>query len=383
MTEDLDLNQAAGDDIADAFKNLKMDEDESNSTSGVSTQAEDDQDNEFDESAYYSAMPLSPRDATNTSYVSAVHNTPYTLRHKLNFDEMIEVCKKCKYLPEPDMRRLCDYVMDILMEESNVQPVSSPVTICGDIHGQFYDLLELFRTSGEVPNTSYVFLGDFVDRGNYSLESLTYLMLLKARHPDKMTLLRGNHETRQITQVYGFYDECLNKYGNVNVWRACTRVFDLLSVAALIDNTILCVHGGLSPEVPTIDQIRTIDRQQEVPHQGGFCDLVWSDPDDVDSWQTSPRGAGYLFGQRQTEEFVELNGIELIARAHQLVLEGLRYQHDQKLVTVWSAPNYCYRCGNVAAVLDVTHQGNNAKLFQAVPDSQRVNPPKNATPYFL
>jgi len=383
MAEALDLNQAAGDDISDAFKNLKMDEDESNSTSGVSTQAEDDQDNEFDESAYYSAMPLSPRDATNTSYVSAVQNTPYRLRHKLNFDEMIEVCKKCKYLPEPDMRRLCDYVMDILMEESNVQPVSSPVTICGDIHGQFYDLLELFRTSGEVPNTSYVFLGDFVDRGNYSLESLTYLMLLKARHPDKMTLLRGNHETRQITQVYGFYDECLNKYGNVNVWRACTRVFDLLSVAALIDNTILCVHGGLSPEVPTIDQIRTIDRQQEVPHQGGFCDLVWSDPDDVDSWQTSPRGAGYLFGQRQTEEFVELNGIELIARAHQLVLEGLRYQHDQKLVTVWSAPNYCYRCGNVAAVLDVTHQGNNAKLFQAVPDSQRVNPPKNATPYFL
>lgn len=380
MTEELQ-NQGAGDDISDAFKNLKMEDDESNSTSGVSTQAEDDDD--LDESAYQSAMPLSPRDNSLNRSLPAVQNTPYRLRHKLNFDEMIEVCKKCKYLPEPDMRRLCDYVMDILMEESNVQPIASPVTICGDIHGQFYDLLELFRTSGEVPNTNYVFLGDFVDRGNYSLESLTYLMLLKARYPDKMTLLRGNHETRQITQVYGFYDECLNKYGNVNVWRACTRVFDLLSVAALIDNSILCVHGGLSPEVPTIDQIRTIDRQQEVPHQGGFCDLVWSDPDDVDSWQTSPRGAGYLFGQRQTEEFVELNGIELIARAHQLVLEGLRYQHDQKLVTVWSAPNYCYRCGNVAAVLDVTTSGNNAKLFQAVPDSQRVNPPKNATPYFL
>lgn len=374
--------------IAEALDNVKLEEldaDEFNSSSGISSQVELDEELLDDDTTDQMQLPTSPRDVSSQSQHSpATLNTPYKLNHKLNFDEMIEVCRKCKYLPEPDMRRLCDYVMDILMEESNVQSIASPVTICGDIHGQFYDLLELFRTSGGVQNTNHVFLGDFVDRGHYSLETFTYLLVLKARYPDKMTLLRGNHESRQITQVYGFYDECLNKYGNVNVWRACTRVFDLLSVAALIDNTILCVHGGLSPEVRTIDQIRTIDRQQEVPHQGAFCDLVWSDPDEVDSWQTSPRGAGYLFGQRQTDEFIELNGIDLIARAHQLVLEGLRYQFDDKLVTVWSAPNYCYRCGNVAAVLDITPDGSkNAKLFQAVPDSQREIPPKTVTPYFL
>uniref|UniRef100_A0A1I8HBQ2 Serine/threonine-protein phosphatase n=1 Tax=Macrostomum lignano TaxID=282301 RepID=A0A1I8HBQ2_9PLAT len=214
-----------------------------------------------------------------------------------DLDKWIEIARDCKYLPEGDLYKLCNYVSDLLIEECNVQPVSTPVTVCGDIHGQFYDLLELFRTGGELPDTNYVFLGDFVDRGHYSLETWTYLMALKAKYPDRITLLRGNHESRQITTVYGFYDECINKYGNANPWKACCRVFDLLTIAALIDESILCVHGGLSPEIRTLDQIRTIDRQQEIPHKGPFCDLVWSDPDDVDGFAMSPRGAGYLFGR--------------------------------------------------------------------------------------
>ncbi len=164
-----------------------------------------------------------------------------------------------------------------MIEESNIQPVSSPVTVCGDIHGQFYDLLELFRVGGEIPSTSYIFMGDFVDRGYYSLETLTLLMVLKARYlkfiryPDKITLLRGNHESRQITQVYGFYDECITKYGNANVWKNCCTVFDYLTLAAIVDGRVLCVHGGLSPDVRTLDQIRTIQRCQEIPHEGSFC----------------------------------------------------------------------------------------------------------------
>ena len=163
---------------------------------------------------------------------------------------------------------MCDIVCDLLLEESNVQPVSTPVTVCGDIHGQFYDLEKLFRTGGAVPDTNYVFLGDFVDRGYYSLETFTRLLTLKAKWPDRITLLRGNHESRQITQVYGFYDECHTKYGNANAWRYCCRVFDLLTVAALIDEQVLCVHGGLSPEIRTLDHIRLIERNQEVPHKG-------------------------------------------------------------------------------------------------------------------
>ncbi|SPO36818.1 probable serine/threonine protein phosphatase ppe1 [Pseudozyma flocculosa] len=283
-----------------------------------------------------------------------------------NPESWIAQLRQCKYLPEPDIKALCEMVRAILMEESNIQPVSSPVTVCGDIHGQFWDLLELFRVGGEPPDTSYVFMetgadrnlaptrqGDFVDRGYFSLETFSLLMALKARWPDRITLLRGNHESRQITQVYGFYDECQRKYGNANVWKSCCQVFDYLNLAAIIDGRVLCVHGGLSPDVRTLDQIRIIARAQEVPHEGAFCDLMWSDPDDIDTWSVSPRGAGWLFGGTVTKEFNHVNGLELIARAHQLVQEGYKLMHDNNIVTVWSAPNYCYRCGNVASVFQV------------------------------
>ncbi|KAI9010654.1 Metallo-dependent phosphatase-like protein [Hyaloraphidium curvatum] len=308
-----------------------------------------------------------------------------------NLDQWLATIRKGQYLPEQDMKRLCEMVKEILIEESNVHYVYSPVTVCGDVHGQFHDVVELFRVGGEVPDTSYIFMGDFVDRGYYSLETLTLLMVLKARYPDKMTLLRGNHESRQITQVYGFYDECQNKYGNANVWKYCCSVFDYLALAAVIDGKILCVHGGLSPDVRTLDQVRTIQRCQEIPHDGAFCDLMWSDPEDIESgtWATSPRGAGWLFGNKVTSEFNHVNDLKLIARAHQLVQEGFKFMFDESnLVTVWSAPNYCYRCGNVASILrveeDLEIKDSSFRIFSAVPDNDRALPPQRAsTAYFL
>ena len=276
-----------------------------------------------------------------------------------------------------------------------------------DTHPQFYDLKELLRVGGDVPDTNYLFMGDFVDRGFYSVETFLLLLALKARYPDRVQLIRGNHESRQITQVYGFYDECLRKYGSVNVWRYCTDVFDYLALSALVENKVLTVHGGLSPSINTLDQIRTLDRKQEVPHDGAMCDLLWSDPEDIDGWGLSPRGAGYLFGGDVVQQFNSTNKIELIARSHQLVMEGYKSMFNDTLVTVWSAPNYCYRCGNVASILELdehlqvclapccthvrarnththTHTQRNYKIFEAAPQEARGIPAKKPTPdYFL
>ncbi|CAD6332954.1 unnamed protein product [Miscanthus lutarioriparius] len=274
-------------------------------------------------------------------------------------------------------------VKEILIEESNVQPVNSPVTVCGDIHGQFHDLMKLFATGGNVPDTNYVFMSDFVDRGFNSLEVFTILLLLKARYPAHITRLRGNHESRQLTQVYGFYDECQRKYGNANAWRYCTDVFDYLTLSAIINGTVLCVHGGLSPNVQSVDQIQIIDRNCEIPHEGPFCDLMWSDPEEIDTWAVSPRGAGWLFGTRVTQEFNHINKIELVCRAHQLVQEGLKYMFDKGLVTVWSAPN-CYRCGNVASVLSCSeNMEREVKFFTETEENNQMRGPRTAVPYFL
>ena len=196
-------------------------------------------------------------------------------------------------------------------------------------------------------------IGDYVDRGYYSVETVTLLVALKIRYPSRITILRGNHESRQITQVYGFYDECLRKYGNANVWKYFTDLFDYLPLTALIDNQIFCLHGGLSPSIDTLDNIRSLDRIQEVPHEGPMCDLLWSDPDDRCGWGISPRGAGYTFGQDISEAFNHNNGLTLVARAHQLVMEGYNWSQDRNVVTIFSAPNYCYRCGNQAAIMEI------------------------------
>lgn len=178
--------------------------------------------------------------------------------------------------------------------------------------------------------------GDYVDRGYYSVETVTLLVALKIRYPQRITILRGNHESRQITQVYGFYDECLRKYGNANVWKFFTDLFDYLPLTALIDNQIFCLHGGLSPSIDTLDNIRALDRIQEVPHEGPMCDLLWSDPDDRCGWGISPRGAGYTFGQDISEAFNHNNGLTLVARAHQLVMEGYNWSQDRNVVTIFS-----------------------------------------------
>ena len=302
----------------------------------------------------------------------------------MDIDRFLEKIKNGECLSERELKWVCDSMKELLLEESNVQPVQAPVCVCGDIHGQFYDLLELLKTGGEPPQSSYVFIGDFVDRGYNSVETLELLFCLKIKFPGNITLLRGNHESRQVTQVYGFYEEVMRKYGNANPWKYCTEVFDYLSIAALIEGTVLCIHGGLSPDIKTIDQIRVIDRKQEIPHDGPFCDLMWSDPEEIETWALNSRGAGWLFGSKVTSQFNHLNGLELICRAHQLVQEGYQYWFNKELVTVWSAPNYCYRCGNSAAILKLDENLEREwKIFNAAPESSKSQHPRNLLPYFL
>ena len=183
-------------------------------------------------------------------------------------DVWIEKLSKCEPLSETDVKKLCDMAVEVLQFEENVQPVQVPVTICGDVHGQFHDLMELFKIGGPCPDTNHLFMGDYVDRGYYSVETVSYLVCMKVRFPNRITILRGNHESRQITQVYGFYDECLRKYGSATVWKLFTDLFDYFPITALVDNKVFCLHGGLSPMIETIDQVRELNRIQEVPTKG-------------------------------------------------------------------------------------------------------------------
>ncbi|PYH87081.1 Metallo-dependent phosphatase [Aspergillus uvarum CBS 121591] len=225
------------------------------------------------------------------------------------------------------------------------------MTVCGDIHGQYHDLIELFRRSGPCPDTNYLFMGDYVDRGyvdrGYNFIESVSLVALKVRYLKRIMILRRNHDSRQITQVYGFFDECLRKYGNARVWNLFTDLFDHLPLTALIDNHIFCLHGGLSPSVDMLNNIRVLNCFQEPPHEGP-----------IDVGGASPPGGRYTFGQDILQGFNHRNVLALVAKAHQMVMDGYLWSHGRKVVTIFSAPNYCYRCGNQAAIMEIDYSPN-------------------------
>ncbi|KZT52181.1 Metallo-dependent phosphatase [Calocera cornea HHB12733] len=300
-----------------------------------------------------------------------------------DLDHCIQQLLQKRLLGEPLVREICEKTKEVLMRESNVVHIQAPVTVVGDIHGQFYDLVEIFRIGGYSPHTNYLFLGpscpylrDYVDRGLFSVETITLLTCLKLRYPDRVQLIRGNHESRAVTQTYGFYTECIRKYGNPNVWIYFTDMFDFLTLSVVIDDRIFCVHGGLSPSIHSIDQIKVVDRFREIPHEGPMADLVWSDPDpDKEDFAISPRGAGYTFGSQVVRKFLEINHMSHILRAHQLCMEGFSVSFDNRLSTVWSAPNYCYRCGNSASILEIgPGQEMHFNVFEAAPENERDGP---------
>jgi serine/threonine-protein phosphatase 2A catalytic subunit len=302
-----------------------------------------------------------------------------------DLDKQIEDLFQCKYLSELEVKNLCDKVKEILIKEENIQPVRCPITICGDIHGQFNDLMELFRVGGNVPDTNYLFLGDYVDRGCFSIETVSLLLALKLKYPTKIYLTRGNHESRQTTQIYGFYDECYQKYGSTSeVWKYFMDLFDFLPLCALVEKKIFCLHGGLSPHIKNLDDIKLLDRKQEPQKQAAAMDLLWSDPEEEEGWSESPRGAGWVFGEDITRQFHNTNGTNLICRAHQMMMNGYQWCHKDAVLTVFSAPNYCYRCGNMAAFLEVDeNMAFNVQTFDPAPRRGEAPITKYVPDYFL
>lgn len=279
---------------------------------------------------------------------------------------------------------LLEKATEILESEENTLQIQGPITVCGDIHGQFYDLLELFSVGGKPPEQNFIFLGDYVDRGFYSAETFLLLIGLKCRWPSKIYLIRGNHESRQVTEDYGFYEEVLRKF-DAEVYKFFLGAFNALPLAAVIDKCVLCVHGGLSPDLKLISDIDAIERCVEPPETGIFSDILWSDPDSVKGFCESQRGAGFIFGGDVTEKFNHNNDIKFICRAHQVAHDGYQEWWDGLLYTVWSAPNYCYRGGNAACVfeLGVGATEKKFKIFREAPACARGKIPESKLPQYF
>jgi serine/threonine-protein phosphatase PP1 catalytic subunit len=259
------------------------------------------------------------------------------------------------HLKIDDLQWLCDVSIAALGRDPTVLRLEAPVAICGDLHGQFYDLLTFFELGGRPPETRYLFLGDYVDRGHNSIETFSLLLALKIKYPDEVWLIRGNHETAGISEMYGFFEECALRY-NQDLWVAFCRVFLYIPLVAVIEDRIFCVHGGLSPELLDIAQLDAIQRPVDIPRHGMLADLVWADPSllHVD-FQPSDRGTSFTYGPDVTDMFLRRHGFELICRAHQVVPAGFDFPFRPHLsvLTIFSAPNYCQTYGNLGAMLKV------------------------------
>ncbi|XP_033832354.1 serine/threonine-protein phosphatase 5 [Periophthalmus magnuspinnatus] len=288
--------------------------------------------------------------------------------------EMMEWFKDQKKLHRKCAYQILVQVKDVLSKLPSLVEItlkeSDKITICGDTHGQYYDLLNIFTLNGLPSETNpYLFNGDFVDRGSFSLEVILTLFGFKLLYPDNFHLLRGNHETDNMNQMYGFEGEVKAKY-TAQMFQLFSEVFQWLPLAQCINNKVLVMHGGLfSEDGVTLENIRKIDRNRQPPDSGPMCDLLWSDPQPQNGRSISKRGVSCQFGPDVTERFLEQNKLDYIVRSHEVKAEGYEVTHSGKCITVFSAPNYCDQMGNKGAYIHL--RGSDLKpefhQFTAVP----------------
>ena len=259
-------------------------------------------------------------------------------------------------LAEADIKFLITKTKKILLSQPIFLELESPITVCGDIHGQYPDLLKLFELGGFPPDKNYIFMGDYVDRGKQSIECICLLLCYKIKFDENFFILRGNHECGSINRIYGFFDECKRRY-NVKLWKSFVDLFNCLPIAASIDDKIFIVHGGLSPELKTVEQIQKIMRPTDVPEEGLLCDILWSDPDEnASGWGANDRGVSVTFNEKVLKNFLEKNELDLLCRAHQVVEDGYEFFGNRSLVTVFSAPNYCGEFDNSGSIMEVDEE---------------------------
>lgn len=306
---------------------------------------------------------------------------------KVRLDVLKEHLMKEGRLEDGACLELTKRAAALMAKEPNMLNLQYPLTVCGDLHGQFFDLVRLIDVGGPPGETQYLFLGDYVDRGCFSCEVLWYMFALKISNPESFWMLRGNHECRQLTAFFNFKDECAYKY-NITIYDAIMNCFDKLPLAALVSNSFFCVHGGLSPDITTLDQIAELERFSEIPREGPLCDLLWSDPyegeqnsdeegedDEVrignEDWYgyNDTRQCSYVYGVEAVKEFLKENNLTSIVRAHEAQLDGFKmhmvnpHTSIPRVITIFSAPNYCDVYKNKAACLKFDNNVLNIKQF--------------------
>ena len=295
------------------------------------------------------------------------------LKEKLIDSRKGEFCSNVK-LSEREVISVIDKVYPIIEKEESMIELEPPLYICGDIHGQFYDLLRVFEILKYPPESKFLFLGDYVDRGKRSLECILLLLCLKIKYPSRIFLLRGNHESANINRMYGFYDECKRKV-SLRIYKKFCNLFNILPITALVGEKILCMHGGLAYDLKNMDQLKTIKRPTEIPEAGLLCDLVWSDPDEslyFDFCTNKERGISVCFSKKKVEEFTKENDLDLICRAHQVVEEGFQFFANMKLITVFTAPNYMEEFDNNGGILEV-NEDMICSLHVLKPDKSNIS----------
>ncbi|KAJ9491540.1 hypothetical protein VN97_g1721 [Penicillium thymicola] len=255
-----------------------------------------------------------------------------------------------------EITTICILARELLLSEPTLLELRAPIKVVGDIHGQYADLIRILQTSGFPPESNYLFLGNYVDPGKLSLETILLLLCYKIKYPEHVFLLRGNHECGSVCRVSGFYDECKRRH-NKKIWKYFIDTFNCLPIAAIVSGKIFCVHGGLSPDLLNMDDIRDIARPTDIPDYGLLTDLLWSDPASgmEGDWEANERGVGYCFSEKVIKSFLDRHGFDLVCRSHTVVEDGFEFYQGRTLVTIFSAPNYCGgEFNNLGAIMSVS-----------------------------